>query len=74
LKGNPASKRMGNEAAKRKRARSWAKRQQEKFKNRAEQEKAALLNRVLRSGGEATPWERVKARRRAIRHGAGLVS
>lgn len=41
---------------------------------RTVQEMAASLNRVLRSGGEATPWERAKAKRRAKKHGAGLVS
>lgn len=38
------------------------------------QEMAASLNRVLRSGGEATPWQRAKAKRRARKHGAGLAS
>lgn len=36
---------------------------------RTVQEMAASLNRVLRAGGEATPWDVACAKRAAVRHG-----
>lgn len=40
-----------------------------KFDNRIEQHNAAMLNRVRRTGGEATPWDVACAKRAAGRHG-----
>lgn len=36
---------------------------------RVPQEMAASLNRVLRAGGEATPWDKAKVKRAALRRG-----
>src|SRR4249919_558784 len=64
-KGNPASHRMSNASLKARRARSWARAQLKKARNRAENERRAVNNRALREQGLPTPHEAKKAARRA---------
>lgn len=75
-KGNPATHRMGNASLKARRARSWARAQVKKAKNRAENEQRAVNNRALREQGLPTPHEAKKAARKAKRdamRAAGLL-
>lgn len=66
-KGNPASHRMSNASLKARRARSWARAQVKKARNRAENEAQAVVNRALREQGLPTPHEAKKAARKARR-------
>lgn len=66
-KGNPASHRMSNASLKARRARSWARAQVKKARNRAENEAQAVINRELREQGLPTPHEAKKAARKARR-------
>lgn len=79
LKGNPASKRISNVAAKNKRARSWARREKRREENRKAQHEREHANKVtkIRQGmnpAELTPWELAKAKRYAVRHGVTLAA
>lgn len=67
LKGNPASKRISNVAAKNKRARSWARREKRREENRVAQHAREHANKIRRIKGEPLPWEAVCARRKAAR-------
>lgn len=67
LKGNPASKRISNVAAKNKRARSWARRERRREENRVAQHAREHANKIRRIKGEPTPWEVACARRAARR-------
>jgi hypothetical protein len=60
-KGNPASKRMGNDKLKARRARSWERGETRKRARQAAQDKAHTRNVQLKSDGIPTPWERSKA-------------
>lgn len=66
-KGNPASKRMSNATKKATRARSWAKAQIKKARNRAANEERARINRECREQGIPTPAEVRRAERRERR-------
>lgn len=66
-KGNPASKRMGNDKLKARRVSSWVRGQQRKEQNRRENAAAAARNRELREQGLPTPWEARKLARKARR-------
>jgi hypothetical protein len=60
-KGNPASKRMSNEARKRRHARCRENTRLRKEARRAAARDAEARNRDLRARGELTPWEASKA-------------
>lgn len=75
LKGNPASKRISNVAAKAKRARSWARREKRREENRKAQHEREHANKVTlirqkMDTGDMTPWQLAKAKRYARQHGA----
>jgi hypothetical protein len=58
---------MSNDKLKARRARSWARAQVKKAKNRAENERRAADNRTRREQGELTPHEAKKQARREKR-------
>lgn len=60
---------MSQDAKDRSRARKVPGTKARKAARRKVQEMAASLNRVLRAGGEATPWQVACAKRRTIRRG-----
>lgn len=66
-KGNPASHRMSNEKLKARRARSWARAQVKKARNRAANDERAAINRQCREQGIPTPAEVRRAERRERR-------
>lgn len=66
-KGNPASHRMSNKNLQAKRERSWKNGQKRKEERKEEQRQREQRNKQLRAGGQLTPWEQSKARRREMR-------
>lgn len=56
-KGNPASKRMTNQARKAKRERSWKKRQREKEETKREVKKREDANKATKKAGGLTPHQ-----------------
>lgn len=67
-KGNPASKRMSNQALKDRRARSWKRGQDRKAQRIAFRKIAENENKVLRRNGTPTLWEKAKMKRWVARH------
>ena len=78
LKGNPASKRISNVAAKAKRSRSWARREKRREEIRKAQHAREHENKLRKIRGERTPWEAACARRAArrvlVRAGVALAA
>ena len=66
-KGNPASHRMSNANLKARRARSWARAQVKKARNRAANDERAAINKQCRAQGIPTPAEVRRAERRERR-------
>lgn len=73
-KGNPASRRMSNEANRNRRARSWKNGQERKELRRIEKAEAEKRNKALRAAGLPTPWEAAKAKARERRVGRSAPS
>lgn len=62
-KGNPASHRMSNKVLKERRASSWARGTKRAADRQAAQDEAHKNNLASLRIGEATPWQRAKAKR-----------
>jgi hypothetical protein len=66
-KGNPAHTRMSNKELKARRGQSWQRGKVSKDQHNRENRARAAVNATLRAEGRPTPWEVVRAARKAHR-------